>query len=483
MKAELDLLTVAAFGLVAYPASARQVQESDPQPQCPNVIYILADDLGYGDLGCFGQQQFRTPHIDSLAARGMRFTQHYAGCTVSAPSRSALLTGQHTGHTPIRGNREMKDEGQFPLPAETYTLARMFQDAGYATGAYGKWGLGYPGSEGDPTRQGFDDFFGYNCQRESHRYYPKHLWHNDQKVVLAGNDFRQKAVYAPDVIHQKALEFIRANKDKPFFAYIPLIQPHAELVTPDDELFARYKGRFEETPYVGDDYGSDHFAVAGYCSQPMPRATFAAMVTRIDEYVGEMMALLTELGIDDNTLVIFTSDNGPHREGGADPDFFDSNGPFSGYKRDLTDGGVCVPMIAYWKGRIAAGSTSDLISAFWDMLPTFAELSGTKLSVETDGISILPTLLGGEQTEEHDFLYWEFKEQGGSMAVRLGDWKAIRSGVNANPDSPVQLYYLPDDPQERQDLAAKYPDIVSLALDFMQTQHVPSADYPFDFER
>ena len=318
MRNSVRIFTILLFFLTT--ACSIRPGGDEHSEQLPNIIYILADDLGYGDLSCYGQENFSTPSLDQLAQDGIRFTRHYAGSTVCAPSRSVLMTGLHTGHTPIRGNREVKPEGQAPLPASTVTLAERLKEAGYVCGAFGKWGLGYPGSEGDPVKQGFDYFFGYNCQRYAHRYYPEYLWENTEKYYLEGNDWIHTVTYAPDVIQEKTLEFIRANADKPFFAYVPMVIPHAELIVPEDEIFSRYLGAFSEEPYVGRpgaDYGPD-MSIGMYCSQEHPHATFAAMVHRIDLYVGQITALLGELGLTENTLIMFTSDNGPHQEGGAD---------------------------------------------------------------------------------------------------------------------------------------------------------------------
>ena len=295
----------------------------------PNIVFVLADDLGYGDLGCYGQKVIRTPCLDRMAREGLRFTQHYAGSTVCAPSRSCLMTGQHTGHTPIRGNKEVQPEGQQPLPAEAVTLAEVLKQAGYVTGAFGKWGLGYPGSEGDPTKQGFDEFFGYNCQRMAHNYYPYYLWHNRKKVFLPGNEGRKTEQYAPDLIQEQALKFIEKNKDRPFFLYVPVTLPHAELFVPDDEIVRSYRGRFPEKPYKGVDDGP-RYKRGGYGSVATPRANFAAMVTRLDRYVGEILDKLRELGLDRKTIVFFSSDNGPHAEGGANPAYFNSSGGLRG---------------------------------------------------------------------------------------------------------------------------------------------------------
>ena len=353
------------------------------EPSQPNVIYILADDLGYGDLSCFGQQKFKTPNIDKLATRGMMFTQHYSGSTVCAPSRSALLTGLHTGHTPVRGNAEMKPEGQAAMPGDTFTVAHFMKNAGYQTGCFGKWGLGFPGSDSEPAKMGFDRFYGYNCQRMAHCYYPAFLWNDNERELLWGNVASQKTEYAPDLTHAKAIDFIRDNKDQPFFLYYAAIQPHADMIAPE-KYMKQYRGKFDPEP----SHAADH-----YIAQPEPRAAFAAMVAALDNYVGEIVQELETQGIADNTMIIFTSDNGPHVEGGHDPDYFNSYGQLRGYKRDLYEGGIRVPMIATWPGKIPAGAKSDHISAFWDFLPTVADMIGKPLNKETDGISMLPTLL------------------------------------------------------------------------------------------
>jgi len=423
-----------------------------PQKEVPlNVIYILADDLGYGDIGCYGQQKIRTPHIDRMALEGMQFMQHYAGCTVSAPSRCALMTGLHTGHAQIRGNKEIEPEGQQPMEAGTYTLGRLMQDAGYTTGIFGKWGLGYPGSESTPNKMGFDTFFGYNCQRQAHSYYPDHLWADGNRVDYPENANYGRQTYSQDVIHQQAKEFIYQNKDKPFFAMLTYTLPHAELNLPHDSIYQGYENDFEEVPFyipVGQ----------GYYPSEKPYASFAAMVSRLDMYVGEIMAELKELGIEKHTIVIFTSDNGPHREGGANPDFFQSYGPLKGVKRDVYEGGIRVPMIAWCPGIIPADIKSDHISAFWDIMPTLAELTGTELTVATDGISFLPTLLNNKEQQQHTYLYWEFHEQNGREALRSGKWKLIRQPIVG--ETILELYDLSNDIHEDNNLVYTNPEKV-----------------------
>lgn len=454
-----------------------------PAPQRMNVIYILADDMGYADLSCTGQKLFSTPNIDRLAAEGMLFTGHYAGCAVSAPSRSCLMTGQHTGHTWIRGNKERKDgEGQAPLPAGTYTIARMFRDAGYATGAFGKWGLGYPGSEGTPERMGFDRFFGYNCQREAHRYYPTHLWDNDRKIVLEKNATGGRGEYAPDLIQSEALKFIRENRAEPFFLFLPYTLPHAEIVAPEDEIIQRFRGKFQEKPFIGDDYGSETNPM-GYCSQEEPYAAFAAMMTRLDLYVGQVVETLEELGIADRTLVVFTSDNGPHREGGANPDYFDSYGDLRGVKRDLYEGGIRLPMVAWAPGTVPAGMKNDRLVAMWDMLPTFAEIAGAQIpdSVRLDGISLVPTLRGQDaEQKDHPYLYWEFHERGGKIAVRMGKWKGIIQNFTRDAEAQYELYDLSADIHEDHDVATEHPEIVERIRQIVREARTESPIFKFN---
>lgn len=447
----------------------------------PNIIYILSDDLGYGDIGCYGQKIIKTPNIDKLASNGMLFTQHYAGCTVSAPSRSSLMTGMHTGHTFIRGNKSVEPEGDYPLPANTFTLAKMLKQEGYVTGAFGKWGLGYPGSTGDPNNMGFDEFYGYNCQKLAHNSYPYHLWHNQSKVLLTGNEGSKKEQYAPDLIHQQAMHFLKQNKSNRFFMYLAYTLPHAELTSPHDSIYNIYNNIKEKEPYIGIDSGKGYKAGA-YGSSLTPHADFAAMVTRLDAYVGDIRSELKQLGLEKSTIVIFTSDNGPHNEGGADPDFFNSYGPLRGIKREMFEGGIRVPMIASWPGMIKAGSTSDYISAFWDMMPTFKELSGSKLAIKTDGISILPTLFSQKNQKEHKYMYWEFHEMGGRIAVRMGKWKGIKLNYAKNKNEKMLLYDLSTDIHEDNNLADKYPKVVAKIEEIIKKARTESTIFNFSSE-
>ena len=426
----------------------------------PNVIYIIADDLGYGDLSSYGQTKFSTPNIDAIAKKGMTFKQHYSSAPVCAPARGSLMTGYHVGHGAVRGNFEVKPEGQHPMPADTFTLAHLFKKAGYATGAFGKWGLGAPGSASEPLKMGFDRFYGFNCQRQAHHYHPYFLWNDNQRDMLWGNFGMETEEYAPDLIQDQALKFVEANKGRPFFLFYPMIQPHAEMFAPE-KYMAKFRGKFlPETPYEGVDGGPD-FRKYSYGSQAEPHAAFAAMVETMDEDVGELMAKLDELGIADNTLVIFTSDNGPHQEAGHNPDYFKSSGGLRGYKRDLYEGGIRVPMLASWRGKIPAGIATDHVSAFQDILPTMAEVTGQSAPDGIDGISFLPTLLQESTQRQHDYLYWEFHEKKGRVAIRKGNWKGVRYDVSVDPDSPLELYDLSKDPAETTNIAAANPEIVS----------------------
>ncbi len=444
----------------------------------PNIIFIMADDLGYGDLSCYGQEHFSTPNIDRLASEGMRFTQFYSGSTVCAPARCSLMTGLHTGHATVRGNfsNVSKERRRIGLSVEDVTIAEVLKQEGYTTALVGKWGIGEADTLATPTRKGFDFFFGFLNQANAHNYYPPFLWRNETKVMLSDNDVKKMSgQYAHDLMTDEALGFVERSSEKPFFLYLAYTVPHAEMTAPADSMDL-FSGRFPEEPYVntGGSYGS----------QKEPKAAFAAMVTRLDRDVGRLMKLLKEKGIDDNTVVMFTSDNGPHSEGGHDFNYFDSNGPLKGLKRDLYDGGIRVPFIIRWPGNVAAGSNSDHIAAFWDFFPTAVDLSGAKTDAKTDGLSILPTLLGPpEKQKEHDYLYWEFFEQGGRQAVRMGDWKGIRYDVNLDPQSPLELYNLSADLGEEDNVAEANPEIVRQIDRIMLEARTESEFFKFSHEQ
>lgn len=465
-------------------ACSTQKQEKDTtvvelKKRKPNIIYILADDLGYGDLSIYGQTKFQTPNIDQLAANGIRFTQHYSGAPVCAPARSTLMTGLHTGHTQIRGNLQAEPEGQYPLPDSAYTMTEMLKKAGYVTGAFGKWGLGFIDSEGDPNKQGIDTFYGYNCQSLAHNYYPEYLWSNHKKVLLTGNANRGTGDYAPALIHEKALEFIERNKDTNFFLFYPTTIPHAELAV-EESYVKPFRGKLlPEKNYKGVDDGPN-YRKGAYGSQAESHAVFAGMMTRLDDMVGDIVRKVNELGLANETIIIFTSDNGPHVEGGADPDYFNSNGSLRGYKRDVYEGGIRVPMIAVWPDHIKPNTTSDHVSAFWDVMPTFAELIDDKEQLNIDGISFLPSLLGNnDQQKQHELLYWEFHEQKGRLALRQGDWKLVQYNVNAKEQGKFELYNLAADPQEKNNVITQQPDLSKMMIALMKEQRVPSAVFKF----
>lgn len=468
-------------------------------PTAPNIIYILADDLGVGDIGAYGQTKIKTPHLDALAETGMVFDAHYAGSTVCAPSRAVLMTGQHTGNTFIRGNREYgtfldeEEFGQEPLPEGTVTIASMLNDAGYATGGFGKWGMGVVDTEGAPFKHGFDLFFGYYDQKQAHNYYPTHLWRNEERVAL-DQDFihphpkfeDRSAVpldayqdymgtdYAPYRIVAEAESFIRDNADEPFFIYMPFVVPHAALQIPDEEIERfGYADAFEETPHIP----------GRYTPHPKPRAARAAMISRMDADVGQLVAVLEELGIRDNTVIMFASDNGPGKEGGADLPFFDSAAGLRGEKRDLYEGGIRSPLIVNWPGHVAPGIRTDHISAFWDVMPTLADIAGLETPPTTDGISFAPTLLGSGEQENHETLYWEFTESKPAQAVRMGDWKAVRRyrkqgrGENRTLTArDVELYNLAEDPSETTNLADQHPEIVAQMVTVMDAREPSTVD-------
>jgi len=444
---------------------AQSINTNPPAPRKPSILLIVADDLGYGDLGCYGQIKIKTPNIDKLAAEGMRFTDFYAGSTVCAPSRAALMTGRHTGHAGIRGNSTMS-----LTPAET-TVAEVLKGAGYQTGLIGKWGLGNAGSAGVPQNKGFDEFVGYLDKVHAHDYYTDHLERYDPKHldypqdILLENQGGKRGLYTHDLFTTAALNFLRINKPasdnhyRPFFLFLSYTIPHA-----NNEEFTR-TGNGMQVP-----------TDAPYSSEPWPQVekNKAAMITRLDTDVGRLMDKLRELKIDDNTIIFFTSDNGAHKEGGVDPKFFQSTGPLRGIKRDLYEGGIRVPMIVRWPGHIKPAQVSDQIWAFWDFLPTAAAIASTNAPKDIDGISMLPSFLGKQQTNQHQFLYWEFHERGFQQAVRMGDWKAVRPQAG----EPLELYNLKTDITEKQNVAAGHPDIVAKIEDYLKTARAESDRWP-----
>ncbi len=420
----------------------------------PNILFILADDLGYGDLGCYGQKRIMTPNIDRLASDGVRFTQAYSGSTVCAPSRCSLMTGLHTGHATVRGNKKP----EVGLRADEITVAALLKQAGYRTAMCGKWGLGGPGTGSVPNTRGFESFFGYLDQQHAHNSYTGHLWDNQNEHFLTANWFDQRKEYTPDLFAARTLSYLKTPPGRPFFLCLTTTIPHA-----DNEL-ARLRGNGMEVPsdepYSGRDW-------------PQTEKNFAAMVTRLDADIGRILEQLKASGLDRDTVIIITSDNGPHREGGHDPGYFDSSGPLRGIKRDLYEGGIRVPFIVRWPGRVAAGRVSERVVAFWDFLPTAAELAGMKPPPGIDGISCLPELLGKPQ-RDHEFLYWEFHERGFAQAIRMGDWK----GVRANVGKPIELYDLKSDLSEKNDVALRHPDIVAKIDALMTSCRTDSPEFP-----
>ncbi|MGQ0628155.1 MAG: arylsulfatase [Phycisphaerales bacterium] len=446
----------------------------------PDVILIMTDDLGVGELGCYGQAIIRTPFIDALAGQGMRFSSAYSGSCVCAPSRCTLLTGLHTGHAAIRDNRELTPTGQQPLPANTITIATLLRDNGYATAAIGKWGLGPPGSSGDPSRHGFGLFFGYLCQRHAHNHCPSFLYRNDQVVALPENkdkwpDGIVGGAYAPDLFRDEALAFVRSHRDRPFFLLYATPVPHVALQAPEDSL-AEYRGAFEDAPYDGK---------AGYLKHPTPRAAYAAMVTRMDRDVGAILAELKRLGLDDDTLVIFTSDNGPAFNGGTDSGFFASTGGLRGLKGELYEGGIHVPLIARWPGRIPTGRVEQTVTANWDLFPTLASVCGVpadRMPTALDGVNLWPVLsrTGPAPTRTH--LYWEYHAGGGWQGARIGNWKGIRRNAKGNADGPIELYDLATDPHESINVATAHPDVVSQIARIMASR-TPSSVSEWNFAK
>lgn len=453
----LRVLMVVFVGVILL-AGAVQAAEQ------PNIIFILADDLGYGDLGCYGQERIKTPHLDQFAAEGLRFTSAYAGSTVCAPSRCTLMTGKHTGHCTVRGNKRV------PLEPEDVTVAEVLKEAGYTTALIGKWGLGEPDTSGIPNRQGFDYFYGYLNQRHAHTYYPEYLWRNEDKVLLEGNVEEaenvavERAQYSHDLFTEEALAYLKQDFEQPFFLYLSYTIPHA-----NNEL-GRAKGDGMEVP----DYG-----IYGEEDWPNPQKGHAAMITRMDRDIGAVMATLKAQGLDENTLVIFSSDNGTHKEGGADPEFFNSSGPLRGYKRAMYDGGIRVPTLARWPGTVAAGTTSAVPWAFWDFLPTAAAVAGAEVPEGIDGLSILPVLTGeADELPEREYLYWEFFEGGFKQAIRKGPWKFVRSSTKGAPE----LFDVTKDIGEQQNLAKEHPALVTELTELFNTARTPSEAFPAPFE-
>lgn len=442
---------VVSVSAAAGQAQPRIPDSLRPKPQAtPSILFILADDLGYGDLGCYGQKRIRTPNIDRLAAEGMRFTQCYAGSTVCAPSRCALMTGIHSGHGRIRGNANV------PLEPGDLTVAELLKRGKYHTAAVGKWGLGNEGTAGIPNRKGFDEWFGYLDQVHAHNYYPEYLWRNERQWTLRGNTGGLKGDYADDYFTRAATNLLRINQKRASFLYLAYTIPHA-----NNELKDKGMEVPSDAPYSKEDW-------------PQQERNKAAMITRLDADVGRILDRLKELRMDQDTIVFFSSDNGPHKEGGVDPAFFNSSGPLRGIKRDLYEGGIRVPMIVRWPGHIQAGVTNDLPWAFWDFLPTAAELAGLRPPPDIDGISIVPTLLGIPQTNRHEAFYWEFHERGFQQAARIDDWKAVKLA----PDKTPELYDLKSDPGEKNNVADRHPDVVARMERCFKSARTESKDWP-----
>lgn len=445
----------------------------------PNLIFILADDLGWGELGCYGQKIIRTPSIDRLAKEGMRFTQFYSGSPVCAPARCTLMTGKHTGHSYIRDNREVKPEGQVPLAASETTIAKLFHDRGYRTAAIGKWGLGMPTDEGDPHQHGFDSFFGYYCQRHAHNHYPSYLWRDAERFTLEGNPGKATGKqHTHDLFEAEALKFLDANREHPFFLYLPVTISHLALQIPDEEL-----APYAELPETEVAEKSSYFP------HPKPRAAYAAMVSRLDRTVGKVVERVKQLGLEKNTIIVFSSDNGPTygRLGGADSDFFQSAGDLRARKGSVYEGGIRVPLIARWPDKIPSGTTSDFAGYFPDLMPTLWQLTHgdfTKLPRDIDGISFAATLASkANEQKPHDFLLWEFPSYGGQQAVRIGNWKGVRQGlVKWKGKSPWELYDLKSDPNEKRDLAAERPEIVAQIAKLIKEQRSESKLFPLAAE-
>lgn len=459
--------------LSCFLVACQQSSNTSSEPQKPNIIYIMADDMGIGDLGSYGQTKIQTPNLDRMAREGMQFTRFYAGSTVCAPSRAALMTGQHTGHTHIRGN------GEYPLREQDIVIPQLLQNAGYTTAMFGKWGLGLENTAGAPQKKGWDHFLGHLHHVAAHFQQPDTVWELNkghlQKASLS------EGSYANEVFTEKAMGFLQASAEQEnhFFMYLSFTVPHAELAVPDKykQLYMNEDGTSKFAPEVAQPEGK------WYGPQPHPRAAYAALVSSVDDYVGQVMRKLEELGLEENTLVFFASDNGTHQEGGRrmeDVEFFKSSGPYRGIKRDLYEGGIRMPFIARWPGKIEAGSENDFLGAFWDVLPTISELAGaSELPKNIDGISFASTLFGRKAEKEHDYLYWEFYEDGGKQAVRKGDWKAVRLNVHKKPDAPIELYNLATEPGEQNNIAAAHPEVVEELSNIMNKAHTQNPIFSF----
>ena len=454
-------------------------EQAAPVDRKPNIILIVADDLGYGDLGSYGQELIRTPHLDRLATEGMRFTDFYAGSPVCAPSRCVLMTGKHPGHAYVRDNWEAGGwgehdaEGQLPLLPGTPTLGRALQQIGYKTACIGKWGLGGPDSTGAPNKQGFDHFYGYLCQRQAHNFYPTHLWNDDQRVELEDNVWKNLtgAHYSHDLMTEDALRWTREQGDDPFFLLLTYTVPHLALQVPEDSM-EPYIGEWEDPPYDGKK---------GYLPHPTPRAAYAGMVSRMDRDVGRLMDQLRTMGVEENTLVMFTSDNGATYDiGGAHSEFFRSNGDLRGAKGSMYEGGIRVPFIAHWPGTIAPGQVTDAVGAFWDLMPTLLEVADPGTDQTTrglDGASLLPVLRGADP-DPNRTLYWEFPGYGNQQALRQGDWMLVRRQLAKKAKTTTELFNLADDISQKNNLAAAYPERVTAMLERMAAEHTPSAKFP-----
>lgn len=458
----------AVFSVVVFALSACVADDgAHAAPPKPNIIVILADDMGYGDLGVTGQKHFTTPRLDRMAREGLLFTQFYAGSTVCAPSRATLLTGQHTGHIHQRGNGNVA----FRRDPHDLTLATRLKQAGYHTAMIGKSGVACDSDDGHlPNDKGFDHFFGFSAHLAAHRYYPRELWRNGEKVAFPDNSERAGTQYSGDLFLEETLIYLEQQRAGPFFLHLALQQPHADMAAPE-AYRARFVGRFDEAPYPPGQH---------YRAETHPAATYAAMMTYLDESVGRILDKLSELGIAENTLVLFASDNGPHQEGGYHYDMHNSNGPFRGGKRDLYEGGLRVPLIAWWPGTIAPGQQSDHIAAMWDIAPTALELAGLAIPEEMDGVSLLPTFIGQPDRQTiHPWLYWEFHEQGGKQAVRMGRWKGVRLNVHRDRNGPIELYDLETDPGETTNVAADHPEVVAEIARIMTEAHTPGELFRF----